>query len=175
MQIILLFTGVNMSFFIDTAGAYFVNPCGFGSPALSVFLFVLHISMLLLEAVTLLQTIRVTILIYSVGPFKSYTSISWVLHKMQWQNLFLDLTKALEVGDCKSIHRMAKQLHRKLDPDRTGVVSTITFHSVAAQRVMKHGLSEADLIYLLRQLDEDGDGFLEFADLFRELRRIFNA
>ena len=175
IQLLILLTGVNLAFLLDTAGPFLVDACGFGGVAGSVSLFVLQMLLILVEALSLVQTMRVHTLLYSTGPYKNHATTSWVLHHMKLRDL-LNAVKERFLGDKKfsSTKALAKELFAHLDSKQNGVITASEFHSHLIEHARTQEVSTDEVLGMMRHMDKDGYGYIDFDNFYLECRYIFD-
>eukprot|EP00667_Euglena_gracilis_P002135 EG_transcript_2135 len=176
IQLILFYSGLNMSFFIDIGSRHLLARCGLGGDAVSLFVFAMYLSMLLGIALSLLQTVRIHVMQTCLGEFKNYATISQVLRSVRLRALFPEKEREVFArGSLRTVRRAAKQLFRQLGPPQLGQESA----SVLALRrfllSQAEGVtSEEDVNSVLLEMDQNGSGRVEFRDFLLGLKRIFD-
>ena len=128
------------------------------------------------QAVALCQAMRVHTLLYSTGPYKNYTTISLVLHKLKLRQLLMHLRRTfLGAAHTPWTGDVAAELFAVLDTLQCGQISAAVMQECMTLCSTTHHLDikSDDVWVIMRHMDKDGDGFISQAEFCRECRRIF--
>eukprot|EP00667_Euglena_gracilis_P001408 EG_transcript_1408 len=174
IQMLILLMGVVTAFFIDVTGPYLADVCGFSNVALSGGLYTVHISLMLIQLNALLQTIRVHTLLHCTGPYKSYSSVSWVCSHMKLQRL-LNLLKKDLLGDKEytSVRKMAKDMFEQLCDEHERVITATYLHDHFEKHLHESVVTTDEVSSLMRHIDRDGDGYISYSEFYNECKYIF--
>eukprot|EP00667_Euglena_gracilis_P012940 EG_transcript_13315 len=174
IQIILLYTGLNLAFFIDSGAAFLLRPCGLGGAIVSHFVFAVFLCLLLGIALSLLQTVRVHVMHTCLGRYKNYAAIRRVLRNGRQRALFPgEERQAFARGSLRTLRRTAKALFRQLRPAGQRGIPVLALRRFLSCRA--EGLAaDEDVTSVLLEMDEDGDGFVEFRTFYLAVKRIFD-